>query len=462
MYLEKISSDIQEKSVFEELQGEAFINPRFEPGDRVTTCYLLQLADDLGLMSQTTPKSQVKIVQCLSDILQPLTYIDKGLLCWPLDNAGFTDGPYGRDIAANKVKPSLERHKLIHKVAKPRFGPNGGRATIYKLSKFLAPSGLKFKEHGLGRLIEVRDAKPDFYYHSGKPKGRKVSLSQFDDGAVQALKGQMRAIVKGMERHPLTASDGSQWSSCRRIFNNRRLDHGGRVYGDWQTKKAKERLTYTIDREEVCEVDIKAFFLFLTAQITNWNGTLEEDPYKQIPFVRENGELRGLAKVLVSAILSNPNGVKQFPGGKKVGENKVTVPLKTEYALPKKAKVDDYLSDIYLAFPFLHKMGGCAGRLMFMESELILQTMTELLEGDDPIVTYPVHDCLICKQSDEEKVVEVLQSVMLSNLGSSPTFDVEYSDGTKNIHEAITGQIREPSFKDWFLEDDDLILIEDD
>jgi hypothetical protein len=240
------------------------------------------------------------------------------------------------------------------------------------------------------------------------------------------------------------------------------LDHGGRVYGDWQTRNVKERLTYTIDGEAVCEIDVKASYLFLTAQITNWNGTLGADPYKQIPFVKENTDLRGLAKVLVSAILSKPNGVKQFPGGKKVDEKGRATSLRTQYGLPKRAKVQDYLSDIYLTFPFLQKMGGCAGRLMFMESELILQTMTELLERNTPIVTYPVHDCLICKQSDEEKVVEALQSVMLSNLGSTPTLDVEYTDGANKIHEAKTGQVTKSSYKDWFLEDDDLILIEDD
>jgi hypothetical protein len=182
----------------------------------------------------------------------------------------------------------------------------------------------------------------------------------------------------------------------------------------------------------------------------------------QIPFVRKNDKLRGLAKVLVSAILSKPNGVKQFPGGTTVDESGTTISLRAQYGLPKRAKVQDFVSDIYLAFPFLQKMGGCAGRLMFMESELILQTMTELLERDSPIVTYPVHDCLICKQSDEQEVVEALQSVMLSKLGSSPTIDVEYPDGTNEIHDAITGQVRESSFRDWFLDDDDLILIEDD
>lgn len=458
MFHEK--SILPSSNIFEELKGEAFITPKFEPCDNYTRFYVTQLADDLGLMSRAGPTSKNKIIQCLSDVLQPLSYIEKGLVCWPMNPAGFTDFPYGRDIA-ERVKDALERHQLLKKVAKPRFGPNGGRSTIYKLSKFLAPSGLQFKEHGQGRLIEVRDVKPDFYHRSGKPKGKRLNLNQFT-GSVEAPKAQLRGIVKAMGQHPLTAQDGTQWASCRRVFNDGRLDRGGRVYGDWQSRKAVERLTFTIDGEPVCEVDIKASYLFLTAQITGWTVKLEGDPYMQIPFVRENTKLRGLAKVLVSAILSKPNGVKQFPEGKKVDENRRTISLKAEYGLPKKAKVQDYLSDIYLAFPFLQKMGGCAGRLMFMESELILQTMTELLERDNPIVTYPVHDCLICKQSDEQEVVEALQSVMLSKLGSSPTIDVEYPDGTNKIHEAITGQVRKSSFKDWFLEDDDLILIEDD
>lgn len=446
-----------------DLEGEYFIKALYEPKDDFTGQYVHQLADHLGILKGGN-KSVQKAIRCLSDVLLAIKYTQKGLVCWPTNNGDLTDCAYGGDIARS-VRQSLEAKGYLQLVKSARFGGHSRNAAVFRIDQFLSPSCLKFRQHGEGPLIEVRDVKPDFYERGAKPKGKKIPLSKFQ-GNVEPLRSQLRPIAKAMAAYPLVAPDGTEWSSFKRIFNDRRLDRGGRLYGDWQSLKAEERLACNIGGEKVAEIDIKASYLFLASRVVGWNRPLAEDPYQQIDFVRKNSDLRGLAKALVSAILSKPNGVTQFPKGER--QDGRTVSLKERYNLPKKATVQEYVDDIYKAFPFLQGLQGVAGELMFKESELILQTMTELLEADAPVVTYPVHDCLICKRSDADKVVAVLQKVMLTSLGATPSLDIECHGEARRIVRGSTVSEEATTSKkynfnlDWFLEDDESLIDYDD
>ena len=86
-------------------------------------------------------------------------------------------------------------------------------------------------------------------------------------------------------------------------------------------------------------------------------------------------------------------------------------------------------------FPFIDEVRGSSGYLMYVESNVIVETLLALSNKPEPIPAYPVHDCLICKVSDEEAVISALHDSMHSTLGAVPVLDVEYSDGTPKIIE---------------------------
>jgi hypothetical protein len=448
---------------FQVYEGEAFVVPLWEPKDEQTLQYVEELGATLGILPAKRKTSSEKIILCLSDVLVAVLTSSFGFICWPTARGGLVHGPYGRDIAV-PVKDAFEKHRLLYCVRKPRFGGNNARAAIYKIDKNLAPDWLRFKQHDQVPPIEVRDAKPDYRTRSGKkPKGKRISLRRFGH-EVEAPLAQMRRILDGMKTQPLEAPEGAEWTRCQRIFNDGRLDSGGRVYGGWQGRKADERLSFTIDGEPVAEIDIKASYLFLASRLSGYTEPLSSDPYSNIKFVQKEPRLRGLAKRLVSTMLSKSNALTKFPQGDKKNENGKVISVKEQFGLPKKAKVADYTSDILRTFPFLHQVKGRAGELMYWESELVLECMDRLLGADRPVVTYPVHDCLICKRSDEPQVVEMLQTVMLSKLGAAPTLDAESLDRTEpTIYPGSHPSSQKGTVQDWFMEvEEDFDLIEDD
>lgn len=446
------------------LEGEAFVTPRREPKNKETKDYILQLAEDLNLITPTTrPTSVGKISKCLSDVLVAALVSRSGLICWPTSRNALAFGPYGGDIAV-RVRDSLVAAEVLEKIQAPIFGPYGSMSAVYQIDKNLAPDWLRFKEHDQVIPIEVRDEKPEYRTRFGKkPKGRRISLSKFVD-EIDAPLGQMKKLLQGMSDQPLTAPDGTAWSSCKRIFNDCRLDRGGRVYGDWQHRKANERLHFTITGEPVSEIDIKASYLFLASRITRSNHAFEADPYKEIGFVKQHPHLRGLAKKLVSAMLCREAGrPSTFPDGEKKNSSGKTISLREEFNLPKRARVSDYINDILHAFPFLSELQGIAGELMYLESEVVLECMERLLDAPNPIVTYPVHDCLICKRSDEQPIVDMLWSVMKSRFGAYPSLDVDSLDRDQpTIHEGFYTSHKKVGFHDCYWDDEDFDLIEDE
>ncbi|SMX24035.1 hypothetical protein [Boseongicola aestuarii] len=411
------------------LKGDAFVTVKFEPRTSETEAYVNRLVDELELISPNDrPTTKQKYVRCVSDVVVATMSSTSGLICWPRDNHSLRNKAYGRDIAED-VYQALLGKGLIKLVQKGRRG----LSAVYRIDRSIAVDGLSFKEHGIGPVIEVRAEKQKVYWTPNQPKGRILSLTQFD-GLWQPLERDVRAINEVMQLHPLTAPDGRQWASCRRIFNDGRLDRGGRLYGGWQSEKAKDRLSFKIDSEPVCEIDIKGSFLFIANALTGSNVNLGSDPYQRIQFVREGDpSKRNLAKRLVSSMMSNPNELTRFPTGDTKNEFGRIIPVKEQYNLPASSKVTDYTNQIIRAFPFLKDVRGSSGQLMYIESTVIVDALLALAEGKVAVPAYPVHDCLLCKESDEAQVISALKESMMNKVGSEPVLDIEYENGKSKI-----------------------------
>lgn len=389
-----------------------------------------------------------------------------------MGEATYREAAYGYDVAQRVMRALLASGKLslAQEAERPKKGK--GLSAVYQARKEVAPDALRFKPHGTGPAIQVRDSKPEGYAFAGgeKPKGAILGLSQFK-GQYEALQADMRAINKVMVIHPLRSPEDEEWAGGKRIFNDGRLDKGGRIYGGWQNKKAADRLHFTIDGEAVCEIDVKGSFVSLANVLFGESEIdLGSDPYQRIEFVRSGPpHMRSFAKELVSALLSSSPKKNRLPKGKKKDGNGKPIPLQKEYNLPKKVPAKFYYNQIIEAFPFIKNMDREAGTLMFVESSIIVKALLSLAQRKTPIVAYPVHDCLICKRSDEAEVIKALQEAFIEEIGQCPYLDVEYSNQGPKIIEPIRIESPKPkesksrsryAYLDWNIQDD-ISLIED-
>ncbi|MDO6586121.1 hypothetical protein Q4543_11360 [Salipiger sp. 1_MG-2023] len=102
--------------------------------------------------------------------------------------------------------------------------------------------------------------------------------------------------------------------------------------------------------------------------------------------------------------------------------------------------------------------------LMNIESNIMTATMLHLALEDIP--SYPVHDCLICKHSDSERVLEVLRDKLRQSLGAIPALDITDPKGICHTHKAEYPDhyINYPEYEgqNTTKEEEDFLLIDDD
>ena len=195
----------------------------------------------------------------------------------------------------------------------------------------------------------------------------------------------------------------------------------------------------TIAGEPVVEIDLKACFLaIICSDQNNKKGRrnpiqLPFDPYLSIPFVEEchtkerRKKMRSLAKLLISSMFSDKLNLTKFPKGSKSKTNKtgrrVIISVREQYQLPKATKASSYYNQILQTFPFMHGDNDKTFELMYIESKIMCDAMVEL-SSVDGIPTYPVHDCLMCREVDLEKVIHALSKAMQTHLNSLISLDV--------------------------------------
>ncbi|WP_185803195.1 hypothetical protein [Pontivivens nitratireducens] len=416
------------------IEGTSKVYCDFEPADATTYEALAFWLRELGIFPDRRT-SEKKFIWALSDFCMAYMSSIDGRVFWPSANAEFTDSAYGGTFVRElkkalegqylqKVQPSSKRDRLcaVYKIRIPNFG-----------------HALKFKPHGLSPAIQVRSPKVPRAGHS--TGGHKLSLKRFDQEEVSRLHNEVRLIRACMAAHPLNHPTGATFSTITRIFNNSDLEQGGRSYGSYQNHSESVRLSMTIDLEPVCEIDLKSCYLAIIAG--KLSKRLPDDPYSILPYVQKHQgtdrftEARNLMKLLVSKLLSVDGEPTSFPKGEKVrGEDgKVkTRTVKQKYNVPKKVSAKSLYDEIYQTYPFLKTCDLDVFKLMNIESNIMTATILQLALADVP--SYPVHDCLICKVSDKDVVLEALRENLIHYLGAVPALDITYPNGTCQIYKA--------------------------
>lgn len=213
---------------------------------------------------------------------------------------------------------------------------------------------------------------------------------------------------------------GTKFNGLFRGFNNYsdddyKFDQGGRLYNQgegFQSLSKAKRKHIRINDQETIEIDIKASHLSILHGLFGL-ALPEGDPYdfEDIP--------RDIVKQWMTISLSLAAALKQWPHQTRNeltsqfhDMSKWTAPVVSKAALIK--------------YPFLSMMNNCDhgwAKLQFMESEILIRTMLELMNGHD-VPSLPVHDSLIVPRDRSGLVEGIMKKHFKQSLGINVQLEV--------------------------------------
>lgn len=384
------------------LEAQAFVHPVYYPKDEATLAHVDGQLEALGMPSTEKHRSALSSV-----VVAGKAAAGKGsnLIVIPGDANYYIKSLCTRAEAV-AVREALKACGKLTPVTKQRRG----QAVVYELEHLDLTGRFQSCEPW---SVRVREKKK-----RGQSRGREILHNE----CVRRFGGRYRDAEKRIERlnrtyaaHSLSSPSGVHWGGAYRVFNEGRLDKGGRLYGDWQQLSEKDRLKLTIDDEPVVEIDIAACFLFILSALDGRPIT-DRDPYRRIPWVSTEQD-RKLAKRLIASTISMDGPLRRFPQG-----------VRDKFSIPKAKSLAEYQDPILDTFPQLRKPAVTGMKAMFLESEAVLATIEELAKSG--LVSYPVHDCLIIQEKHWESAARTLMSQMEKSFGARPWLTVSFRDGT--------------------------------
>ena len=338
----------------------------------------------------------------------------------PMNRHFWTGRPCGYQAAREITKALLSRGDIVLD-ARPR---PGHRSAVYRCS----PSFMRRLE-GWSPLLHFKTLRPDcIEIRSPKVRqgwrvihGKRLPFGKFNLEEVKRHRVRVRRVNEALSDHVLQDPSGTRLdTSLVRIFSSG-LTKGGRLYApEYQNLPELNRLDFLIDGEPVCEIDLKASHPSILAAIYRHPVPLPSDPYNAIPWV-DTRERRKAAKTLVQCMVYADGGrLARFPRGEK------GVTFKQKHGLSDCDKVGDLVEGILKVFPFLDGSPSLTMDLQFIEAEILLEALEELIHAGIP--AYPVHDSLLVRRSDEDEAVRILKEKLRDYLGKhAPCLDVSTS-----------------------------------
>ncbi|GAB9116798.1 hypothetical protein [Bradyrhizobium diazoefficiens] len=282
----------------------------------------------------------------------------------------------------------------------------------------------------------------------GKQTGRKVPIKQTP--LTEQMEQLVVAINKFIDGFTIGGADHRMFY---RLFNQcddlstYRWDRGGRLYSDSGTErpsyqsmssKPKEdrelRSNITIDGERVIELDIAGSYLCIFHALAGQPLLLapDEDPYARVQADRD----------LVKAWMTF-----SFGAGKPCGRwpKEFTKRYADEHDGLRPGKVGTARAietKAIEAFPALKHIGRWGlewGNLMFVESEIILWAIENLMQMEIPAL--PMHDALIVPASDAAEGARALYQSFYHTVGVCPV--IKTKSELPGIREAVAAVARE-------------------
>jgi hypothetical protein len=264
------------------------------------------------------------------------------------------------------------------------------------------------------KVIEVRKAKKE-----GEGSGRKMKLKQTKRSL--EIEEQLKTINEFTSTFTF---EGMRFNGFRRLFNQADrpdfdYNHGGRLYhadGQGYIGMPKEkRSQIKINGESVVEIDINASYLTIMHGLKQQPLPNREDIY----------DIGDLPREVVKKWFAISFGVNKFHRQWLKGNVKDLKEICPDYRPWMTAKAVQ--KEVLKYFPFMADWSsGDIGwsNLMFIESEIIIGTMLELM-NDHNIPSLPVHDCIIVRKSDQELAMRILSEHFHKQTGLVPKLKVK-------------------------------------
>jgi hypothetical protein len=242
-------------------------------------------------------------------------------------------------------------------------------------------------------------------------------------GKAKELEQQVRDLNEFVDRFDIC---GGSHRGYIRVFNQG--DHpsfdwnkGGRLYsqGDdsYQRLSQDKRLWMKIDRECICEIDIRASYLTIYHAHYGVPLDAKRDPY-ELPGLP--ADARDVIKLWFVATFGNNGHLDRWP-------REIARKYREDHGQPigKRYPVKRILEKALKLYPLLEKWGtddfGWSD-LMFIESQAMIGAMCELMALGIPSLS--VHDSLIVPASKQEVAEQTLSRHYLKETGTAPVLKI--------------------------------------
>ena len=276
-----------------------------------------------------------------------------------------------------------------------------------ELRGLISRYGLTFADFGHDPAEECVVLRGEKRRERGKAKAELIGYA--DDATTQRLRAEMRALNGWLHAADIALVEraASEFGHIdigdrrlRRVFNNGRWDHGGRLGGGWwSAMPAATRLAcIRISGERVVSLDFDSLFVrlaYASCGLLPPSGDLYSIPGLE-------AHRRGIKK-LVSALLFDRGSRSNKPHG-------------SIFQLPARP-IAELIAAIKEAHaPVAHLFGtGVGYELMHTESNILVHALLELQARG--VVALPVHDSVMAAESSESIGREVLQMAAEAECG---------------------------------------------
>lgn len=278
----------------------------------------------------------------------------------------------------------------------PYFGGEQTRIRAHwRLKVRMDERGIGFEDIGrdpslMGDPIELR---------SEKIRGKAKTLTVPPGEPAETLRVQMLRINDALAKADIFCFPdedgrerdiGNRW--VRRIFNNGRLDHGGRLYGGfWQQMSAEHRVDrIELSGEQVVSLDFGQCGVRIAYGIAG-----AQPPEGDLYSVPRLENRRDGVKVVLNSMLASSEKLTRKPAG-------------SAKHFPRHWSIRDIEERIFEHHNAIRDLcyTGLAWTLQYIESRVLVRAMLELL--DKGISVLPIHDCLLAPASAVTTVRETL------------------------------------------------------
>ena len=222
------------------------------------------------------------------------------------------------------------------------------------------------------------------------PAGEPAKTYRSEMGVINTALAGADVLCTDVDKHGAERDTGDRW--LRRIFNDGKLDQGGRLYGGfWQDMSQDDRLqTLLINNEPVASLD----FGQCSVRIA-YGQVGVEPPAGDLYRVPGLEGYRDGVKTILNAELSKTQAMKRKPMGTAKQFGKSMSLQEIEEPILRHHKP---ISSLFYT--------GLGLTLQFIESRVLVLSLRRLLAQG--VVALPIHDCLLVARSATEIATQVM------------------------------------------------------